>query len=195
LWLRIASAGYPFNYIDEPLMNYRVHSNSMTAQIRPEQSKSWVAQLDKFFSDPQLATQIQELKAEAYAILHYETAGRFYRAGHLELAIQHLSDAMRANPQVDENWLLEWIAGTALDPRTANPDQFVNWAVASLKAQGLGLSRRAQGRYHIASAFEAYRLHHYPQIRAQLLPALTSDPSVAFNRGFIRIALEALVRK
>jgi teichuronic acid biosynthesis glycosyltransferase TuaG len=195
LWMRLSYAGYQFGYVDEPLMRYRIHAKSMTAQVSPEQSKSWTGLLDKFFSDPSLPDDIRLLKGEAYAVLHYETAGRCYRAGQLELAAYHLSAAVETHPQVQQEWLLEWIAGTALDSRTSDPEQFIDWAVGILKRNNIDLGRRVYGRYHVAASFAAYHSKQYQRIRSHILPALAANPSIVVNKGFVRIALESLVRK
>lgn len=194
LWTRLAYAGFAFGYLDDPLTRYRVHARSMTAQVTPEQSASWTGLLDKFFATPGLPEHFRALKPEAYAVLHYETAGRCYRAGQTELAERHLSAALEANPAVRPEWLLEWIAGTALDSRTRHPAEFIRWAGHLLKNKGMDLGRRAQGRYHTAAAFAAYQSRRFDRIRPHIIPALTADPSMLLNRGFLRIALESFVR-
>jgi glycosyltransferase involved in cell wall biosynthesis len=195
MWLRMARAGYAFGYVDHPLLQYRIHADSMTASINSEQVRGWLAGLDKFFADPNLPDDIRALEAEAYSVLHYETAARYYRAGQIEQGQKHLGQAISANPALDEEWLLEWIAGTALDPRTLHPDRFIDLLFDNLSPEASSLRslrRRARGRYHAAAAFSAYRSHNLKRARAHILPALREDPSVVRNRGFVRIAVESL---
>jgi glycosyltransferase involved in cell wall biosynthesis len=195
MWLRLARAGYAFGYIDQPLLQYRIHAGSMTASINPAQVRGGLAGLDKFFTDPDLPDDIRALEAEAYSILHYETAARYYRAGQIEQGQEHLGQAISANPALDEEWLLEWIAGTALDPRTHHPDQFIDLLFDNLSPDASSLRslrRRAHGRYHTAAAFSAHRSHNLKRARAHILPALREDPSIIRNRGFMRIAMESL---
>jgi glycosyltransferase involved in cell wall biosynthesis len=195
MWLRLARAGYAFGYIDRPLLHYRIHAESMTASISPAQVRGWLAGLDKFFADPNLPDDIRALEAEAYSVLHYETAARYYRTGQIEQGQQHLGQAISTGPALDEEWLLEWIAGTALDPRTHHPDQFIDLLLDNLSPEASSLRslrRRAHGRYHTAAAFSAYRSHNLKRARAHILPALREDPLVIRNRGFVRIAVESL---
>ena len=197
MWLRLARAGYAFGYLDQPLLQYRIHPNSMTAGIHPGQVQGWLAVLDKFFADPELPAGIQALEAEAYSVLHYETAGRYYRAGAIEPAQHHLDQAMRACPSVDEEWLLEWIAGTVLDPRTRNPSRLIDLIFDNLTAEATALRslrRRAHGRYHTAAAFSAYQRRDLKKVREHILPAVRGDPSIMRNRGFLRIAIQSLFR-
>ncbi|NIV30517.1 MAG: glycosyltransferase, partial [Anaerolineae bacterium] len=187
MWLRLARAGHAFGYIDRPLLQYRIHPDSMTANIDPEQVQGWLAGLDKFFAAPDLPDDIRALEAEAYSVLHYETAARYYRAGQIEQGQEHLGQAISICPVLDEEWLLEWIAGTALDPRTRHPDQFIDLLFDNLSPEASSLRslrRRARGRYHTAAAFSAYRSHNLKRARAHILPALREDPSIIRSRGF-----------
>lgn len=198
LWLRLAQAGFTFGYIDEPLMKYRIHSNSMTSRIHPGQVLGWCAVLDKFFANPQLPPEIQMLKAEAYSILHFETAGRYYRNGQIQDGQQQIQQAFLANPQVKMDWVLEWAAGTALDPRTPDPNGFIDLVfndLATHRKTWSGLRNRAKGRYHQAAAFAAYKSREYPNVRKHLLPAFAHDPQIVANRGFWRIVIESMLNR
>src|SRR5512145_2898376 len=66
LWLRLAKAGYSFGYLDQALLQYRVHNASMTANVNPEQVSYWLAGLEHFFADAALPETIQALKGQAY---------------------------------------------------------------------------------------------------------------------------------
>jgi glycosyltransferase involved in cell wall biosynthesis len=196
MWLRLARAGYAFGYLDQPLLQYRIHANSMSASVTPQQVQGWLAVLAKFFADPELPADIRALEAEAYSVLHYETAGRYYRDGAIELAQHHLNQAIRACPSLDQEWLLEWIAGTALGPRTHGPDQFIDLVFDNLTLEAVTLRplrRRAHGRYHAAAAFAAYRSRDLGKAREHVWPALRADPSIIRNRGFVRIAIQSLL--
>jgi teichuronic acid biosynthesis glycosyltransferase TuaG len=196
MWLRLARAGYAFGYLDQPLLQYRIHANSMSAQVNREQVEGWQASLDRFFSDPDLPNDIRALKAEAYSVLHYETAGRYYRQGTIELAQSHLRQAIHTCSSLDEEWLLEWIAGVALDPRTDVPGQLIDLIFDNLPPEATtlrSLRRRARGRYHAAAVFSAYSRHALDKVRQHILPALKEDPSILRNRGFVRIAMQSLL--
>jgi hypothetical protein len=196
MWLRLARAGYAFGYLDYPHLKYRIRSNSMTASANPGQVQSWMAGLEKFFADPTLPADVRELEPEAYAVLHYETAGRYFRSGDVEPARRHLRQAIRTCPSIGEKWLLEWLAGTALDPRTSYPEQFIERVFDNLPCEAItlrSLRRRARGRYHAAAAFAADQSCDLKRARRHILPALKGDPSLIWNRGFDCIAIRALL--
>jgi glycosyltransferase involved in cell wall biosynthesis len=195
MWLRIAHAGYGFAYLDAVLLRYRVHAGSMTSAISPRQVASWGAGLDKFFQAPGLAPEICALEYEARAVLHFETAGRYYRAGQADAGREQLATGLRLHPAVSGDWLLEWVAGTALDPRTGDPFGLIERIGAHLEVELGGEGRwrrRAYGRYHTAACFAAAAGRDWARVRRHLAPALRADPALWRNRGFWRIAVRAL---
>lgn len=196
MWLRMARAGYAFGYQDRPLLQYRIHGSSMTANVSPLQVEGWLAVLDKFFADPELPADIRALEAKAHSVLYYETAGRYYRVGAIKMARQNLARAIHTCPSLDDEWLLEWIAGTALDPRTPNPDQFIDLVFDNLTPEAIHwrpLRRRAHSRYHAAAAFAAHHSQDIEKVRAHIRPALRGDPWLVRNRGFLRIVIQSLL--
>jgi len=193
LWLRLASMNWPFGYLDEPLMNYRIHHKSMTAKIAPHQIKGWSIVLDKFFAQPNLPAHIYALKVDCYSILHFETAGRYARIGKIQLAQGQIHEGLKINPAVDENWLLEWLAGTALDPRTYNPGELIDQLTELAELRHL--RQRALGRFHMGAAFKTYAQHDYAKTKQHIIPAILADPRAILNRGFLRIAFEAFAKR
>lgn len=191
LWLRLAKGGAVFGYLDEPLLDYRVHTVSMTAAVNPAQAQGWLAGLEKFFAAAGLPESVRLLRREATAILHFETAGRYLRAGQSAAAGEHLRLALGLwSPHAD--WFLEWAAGTALDPRTPNPQVLITaiFAVLPDEAAGLhALRQRAIGRMHTSSVFAAIQSRNYHRARCHLLPALRLDPAAWRNRGFWKAML------
>jgi len=197
LWLRLARAGVAFGYIDLPLFQYRFHSASITAQVDGDQVKSWMATLEKFFADDSLPEEIKALQARAYGVLHYETAARYYRAGQIKEGQAQLRAALSRYPSMDREWLLEWAAGSALDPRTALPQAFMDRLFDNLPSEATelcALRRRVEGRYHTSAAFRAHQLRQFRRARRHILPAILGDPAVLRNRGFWRVSAEALFR-
>jgi glycosyltransferase involved in cell wall biosynthesis len=197
MWLRLARAGYAFGYIDLPLFQYRFHAGSITGSADLRQVQSWLASLDKFFADPDLPDEIRALEGEAHSVLHYETAARYYRSGQIELAQDQIRKAILRHPEMDRQWLLEWVAGSALDPRTSDPRRFVDLLFDNLPPEATNLHplrRRAHGRCHTSAAFRAYQHRQFKQVRRHIFPALIGDPDAIRNRGLMRIAAESLFR-
>jgi len=196
IMIRIAKAGYAFGYIDEFLFQYRLATGSMSSNIA-KQSKDEFARHHKFFADPELPDDTKSLEAELFSMLHYEFAAKYYNVGEFEMAQDHIRTAISRSPSLasDEEWLLEWIAGYALDGRVNDPYQLINRIFGHLPSEAAtlcSLRRRAFGRYHIAAAFAAYQNHQLGEVRQNILPALINDPAIIRNRGFLNISLRSL---
>lgn len=194
MWLRLAQAGCIFGYIDEPVVQYRVHMRSMSAAVTLKQIEGWQTGLKKFFSIPDLAPDIRILEPQAYSVLHYETAGRYYRAREVEEAKAHLIQAVRVAGKPDKQWFLSWLAGTARDPRTSDPLGLINTVFAHLPSEAeflRSLRRRAYGEYYIASIFAAYYKGDFKAVRRYILPAIFHNPAILKNRGFWRASVQS----
>ena len=121
MWLRIGLADRSFGYVDQPVLQYRVHNASMTASVSPHQIEGWQAGLKKFFATPHLAPDLRALEKQAYAVLYFETAGRYFRAGEVDTGQKAMLQALQANGIPDTDWFLNWLAGTAHDPSYCKP--------------------------------------------------------------------------
>jgi glycosyltransferase involved in cell wall biosynthesis len=194
LWVRIAHAGYSFAYVDRPLLQYRLAHGSMSGHLE-SQMRDEFTRMEKFFADPGLAPEIRGLEGRAFGSLHMEFAAKCCRIGNIKEARQHLQQGFASCPSLagDRDWLLEWIAASALDPQVESPRAFID-RLCGDALQVARLSRQARGRYHTAAAFESYQSRQFSQVRPHILPAIIGNPSVALNRGFLRIALQSLLR-
>ncbi len=197
MWLRIALAGWNFGYLDKPVLQYRIHEASMTAVVDPRQIEGWQAGLRKFFSTPDLPKDVGELQQKAYAVLYFETAGRYFRAGNAASGRNLMSQAIAADGIPDADWFLNWLAGTALDPRTPNPHKLIADVFDHLPSEGSvlrHLRRRAYGRYYTAAMFAADQSHNFSSIKKHIVPALLNEPINITNRGFLKIMLSSFFR-
>jgi GT2 family glycosyltransferase len=196
LYIRMAYAGVRFGYVDELLFQYRIHPSSLTASYEAAYIESWVPHLQKFFSTPGMPEDIKNLEGRAYAVLHFETAGKYLRTGKTAQAQEQICKALTRDPSVTDEWFLEWAAGTALDLRTPDPDKFINQLFELLPppAEKLRrLRRKAFGRFHISSVFSAYFCSDWKITRQHLLPAIIFEPAILLNRGFVSILAHAMI--
>ncbi|NMC52181.1 MAG: glycosyltransferase [Chloroflexi bacterium] len=194
LWLRLASSGCQFGYIDQPLANYRIHLESMTGEVKPIQIDDWHRVLDRFFADPTLPAEIQQLRGKAYSVLNFETAGRYFRSGDIEDGREQLHQAILKQPQVDPAWFLNWLAGTALDGRTTHPIQYINLIFDHLIPEMNALKplrTRALGQYHLASAFSAFHSNQPDKVLKHAIPAALLNPGSLSNNGFFSILVKS----
>ncbi len=195
-WMRLALAGYAFGYVDEVLFGYRISQGSITSNFR-NQIKNEYLRLDKFYAQPALEEDILALKSKAYAILRFEAAAKYYQADEITTAQDTMREAVQLCPELiqDKNWLVEWLAGAAMDPRVDRPVQLIATVFNNLPPEISDLEkyyRKAVARYHIASAFSEYYNKNFKGVRPHLFPALLGDPQILLNRGFLRIALETV---
>jgi len=143
-----------------------------------------------------LDVEIRALEKQAYLVLHFETAGRYYRQGDIANAQEHLAQAAVLGTTIEVNWVLDWVAGTALDPRTSNPQAFIDLVFENLPSQLSFLSAhrdRAQAQYHAAAAFAAHQSRHYTNARRHARAALAGNLRLLLNRGFLRILADTHV--
>ncbi|MCS6881930.1 MAG: glycosyltransferase [Oscillochloridaceae bacterium] len=196
LWIRLARAGYAFGYIDEPLFMYRYHATSITGRVDPRQIASWQMHLARFFADTTLPSAIKALEDEAYAILHYETAMRYFRICQIDKAQEHLRQAWRRCPTLAQQRILDCIVGAALDPRTDDARALLDRVFAHLPEEVLHLRRlrdRVYGRYHVGMVFLYHQRRQRRHARRHLVAALRGEPQIVWNRGFLSIALRSLL--
>lgn len=197
MWLRLSLAGCRFGYIDQPLTQYRVHTSSMTAGVNAAQIAAWMKALDHFFSSPGLPSEISAMRDEACAILHFETAGRYFRTYAIHEAQHHLNQGVKHFGRLDSQWFLNWLAGTALDPRTENPRQFIDLVLNSFHSEMHGLKplrRKAHAQFHAAAAFSAYQAQTYKQVHQHAWQAIRNRPALLFNRGLMKIMVSSYTR-
>jgi hypothetical protein len=198
LYIRMAYAGVRLGYIDELLFQYRVHPSSLTASYATPYIESWVPHLQKFFSTPGMPADIKNLEGRAYAVLHFETAGKYIRTGKIALAQEQICKALTRDPKVTDEWFLEWAASTALDLRTPDPITFINQLFDLLPPPAekfRHLRRKTFGRFHISCVFSAFFCSDWKVTRQHLLPAIIFEPTILLNRGFVSILAHAIFNR
>lgn len=196
LWIRLAYAGCAFAAVPLPLMQYRLVAQSLTTKIT-RQAENELARLDKFFAQPDLPTAVLALKEQAYAILHYEFASKYFHQDDMNKGQEHIRQATNLCPALaqDADWLVEWLSAYALSPGVADARQFIDTVLAHLPPSATTLARlrrRLYGHVHIAAAFQAYHNQQYQRIRPHILPAIFWYPRALLNRGFLRIMYQAV---
>jgi len=196
LWLRLATAGYTFGYINQPLLQYRVRRGSMSSRIT-RQIYSRSARLDKYFANPNLPEEIKKLKAETYSIFQFEIAANYFRINNPAQGRAHLQQAIKECPVLAQNinWILEWLAASVLEPQTTDAIKMINLFFDNLPPEAIHLKplrRQAIGRYHLVATFLAYQSQNFTELKKHIWPALRANPSVLKNRGFLSISLRAL---
>ena len=197
LWVRIAAGGYSFLALDDCLFSYRVLDGSVSHNLT-HQVQNELARLDKWFARTDLLAETQALRPEAYAAIYFEFGAKHYRSGQVSQAQGFVRQALASSPKLanDREWQLNWLAGYILDAGIEQPESLLDYIFDHLPPEATtlqGLRRRAHGRYHAALVFAAHRNRQLSSARPHVLPAITYDPVILRNRGFVRIALAALL--
>ena len=95
LWLRAADAGWPFLYVDEPLMTYRVHGSQISRTVEYTVENGVATWMAFRFDDPECERLRQIRLAESLIVrAGYHLADRRLRAARADLV-----EARRLNPE------------------------------------------------------------------------------------------------
>jgi glycosyltransferase involved in cell wall biosynthesis len=175
--LRCAIDGRSFACIQEPLVKYRLHNNNLTRNVTNEET-ALLRIFEKVFNNPKLPADAAAMKPQAYTAVHLWLAYGFYHNADWENGRRHLSEALRLNPEWQQNPSL-------MLPR--------------LREMGLYI------RVNDPVAFMAGVLDHLPDAlklsvtdRDRLMSAMRFGAALrAYNQGFIaqgRQEMDALVR-
>lgn len=127
MWLKIAIAGYHFGCVQEPLGGYRILADSSMADVERTERMD-MAILDRVFANPHLPKEAYEAKNLGYFNQRFWLACRYYTLEKWEDAQRNMREALRLRPDLIVKWseILHLLCTNALDPRVANPVEWVD---------------------------------------------------------------------
>jgi glycosyltransferase involved in cell wall biosynthesis len=97
VWIRLARY-YPFYFLDQVLANFRYHPGRSTASsLFGDVLLSRLRPLDKAFAEPDLPTDILDVKPLAYRNAHMDIALRWMGVKNNQQARHHFAQAMRVS--------------------------------------------------------------------------------------------------
>jgi glycosyltransferase involved in cell wall biosynthesis len=133
LWLRIASRGYHFAVIQQPLGAYRILPNSQMANVEGL-AEGMQMTLDKFFSDPNLPKEMLDIKHEAYSRSYFETSCGYYRLNSGEEGKRFFARSidMMSQSQRDPQSLANMLSVASFGFRIQDPLAFIEFVFAHL---------------------------------------------------------------
>ena len=190
LWLRIATAGYLFGCIQEPLGGYRLLGGSemSTSANVSRLEQSGFAILDKVFNDSSLPDDIAALKQQVYSRRHLWLSCMYFATGQGDNGQQHMIDAMALCPRLQEEpeeLLKELSEHVLFDVRIGNPVKLVIDLFNHLppEAEKLGRYRaRLLGSVYVEAALRSYDLENIPEAKSHLDKAVASYPAMLKQR-------------
>lgn len=98
LWLRIASQGYNFYCVGEPLAQYREHASNTSRNI-DLMVRASINTLDKFYARTDIPASAMRSRDRAYFNKHAWAIALYYGARRTKCAQDHLQIAARSYPQ------------------------------------------------------------------------------------------------
>lgn len=161
LWLRLALAGHPFFCIREPLGVYRIHANTLSAQIEVVARRIFSI-LDALYNDPRTPEVAHTVKERAYATWHTWIAFRYYSACAWEMAQHHLTLALASadSPVARPSELALHIGYHAVNGRSPDPLRYLDDVFAHLPPNVEGVrayQRQVRSDVHQTLALRLYR--------------------------------------
>jgi glycosyltransferase involved in cell wall biosynthesis len=188
LFLRLARAGCPMQWVAGPLFQYRQHAgNSMHDIDRHRQCA--LRMLEQLFRGGGLSAEVAALENAAKAWVNVWAARRHYAAGQDARAATALECALALDPRLagaKKIALLETLMVALASPDGA-PPPLRGRLPAALRASPAEL-RRAASRVAMAQFFRLQR-HAGSEARRHLRNGLRLDPRWLANRGVLAFLL------
>lgn len=179
LWLRLALAGLPFFCIREPLGAYRIHANSLSANIEVVARRVFSI-LDTVYNDPHAPGTLHAVKERAYATWHTWFALRYYAACAWEAAQHHLTLALASadSPVARPSALALQIGYHAVNGRSPDPLLYLDDVFAHLPPHVAGVRAyhgQVRAYVHRTLALRLYRFGDPAAASEHLAQAITMD--------------------
>jgi glycosyltransferase involved in cell wall biosynthesis len=195
LWLRMASAGCQFGWVEQPVAAYRFHRGQMTRDSSRMRS-AILAVHENFFNQPGLPESLTKYKNSAAAAARVHAAAYEYNAKEFKKGQSDLFEAVSLDQTLNENHyekLIGLLKAWALDPRSSNSVDFFQLIIDNPPSGLAGFIRqlqRAQADMILAPLFssskENLRAH-----RRDLLTVIRKKPEWMLNRGVLKMILVA----
>lgn len=195
LWLRMASAGCQFAWVEQPLAAYRFHLGQMTRDSGRMRNAIFKT-LGKFFDQPRLPSSYYDLKNRAFATGLVYAAGFAYNANEFENGKSDLKEAVQMDPTLTENnykRLVGLLSGWSNDPRSGDPEFFLQKIIDNPPPGQPDFSRqlrRAVADYLLGALFSR-ETKDLATRRSDLIKVIRYKPEWLFNRGVIRMIFDA----
>jgi len=174
---------------------YRIHGGQMVNSAQ-KQKETTLAVLDKFFTQPDLPSQLRRAHKESYASVYLEGAFREYGADQIDFAGESLTKAIVNMPKLVEGSrppLVDVLISWAVNPVTGDPTLYTERVLDNLPPAATCLkSLRQQLLYGavIQAVVEANLVQNYPLARRYLRDAWLDGNRLDANP---ELALELLI--
>jgi glycosyltransferase involved in cell wall biosynthesis len=191
LWLRMAYKGCAFAWVEWLVAAYRYHQGQMTRESE-RMRKAMLLMLDKFFSQPDLPEDIKVYKNKSYASVMIKAAAYAYHNNEFSNGRLDLSEAIQLDPTLKDHHykrLMDILVGWSCDPRSAEPQEFMQRIMSNPPHGQPGLRRQLKRAvadvflgFLFSSSQDVWRAHRW-----DLLRVVIYKPDWLLNRGVIRM--------
>lgn len=198
LYLRSAYAGCQMAWLERVLYRQLSHPGNKQRDACGL-AQAFIAILDKFFAQPDLAPSIAAKRDKVYAHAFLKAARFGYAWGEVDMARRNVECAIEYDPpllaedgQPVFRSLLEMTGSHWLE----DPVTYVTTVFDNLPQSAKKLSRRRHEAMALAAMttfFAAHKKGNWTAVRRAFGQAVTHDPSWLFNRGTVSIFTESLL--
>lgn len=191
MWLRLLAAGCCMEWVEKPVVEYRMHQGQMTSQTA-RMRKAIFMVLDKFFAASEAHEYPKSWRQRAYASAFVQAACFAYLSGDMQKGRQDLCEAVQVDPSLtDDNYreLVDRLVAWAHDPRCTTPADFLTQVLNSLPSDQNILAvrlRHAIADSLLAPLFKCER-GKWRLRKKDLLTAIVYKPAWLLNRGVLRM--------
>jgi tetratricopeptide (TPR) repeat protein len=209
LWLRWAAQGCRFEFVDEPLLSYRIHDQNYSSAYAVRRSVHF-SMLDKFYRQERLPDQAHRLRERAYGTQHFRFSALALQVGDTSSAVLDFVAAVRRHPAflADLDFYTQLAcahqgrinAGSSQGFRlNAAEETLLQCLDAFFSEEDMPRATRrlkgqSYGYAHFALARAAYGLaRDMRAARAALLRALAAYPAIAVRSDWVTWMLRAIL--
>jgi glycosyltransferase involved in cell wall biosynthesis len=198
LWVRLAYMNCKIEWVEKPVVAYRVHMDQMS-QDPSRMRHAMLLVLDKFYANTRIPQLLEDLKPRAYGNLYVRSACKYFLAGMHGSGANDLDNAIRLNPifsKSDYKELTNLLIGWAQSPQSKDPVSFLENIRRNLPTQLKGLDnplKKAIASIMLKPIFNRNSQTSRRSTKWKIIKAVQYDHSLLLNRGVIRLFVEAWI--
>lgn len=190
MWLRLALAGCPMDFVHTPVSLYRFHRAQMTRD-GSQMTRATFAVLDNLFAREDLPSSWRDWRELAYSRAHLRAAAQAFRTADYTSAASSLNEAIEYDPSLMNDGgksLAQIMMGWTELPKIASPLTYLGNAYNNLPASLSTLRRRKHeqlGELALRLAYNARKEQDIATTRKMMRRAIRHRPAYLMNRGIL----------
>lgn len=197
LWLRLAYAGCKIEWVEKPIVAYRIHPSQMTQDPGRMRDAMFLV-LDKFYTNDKIPKRLEDLKPKAYGNVFVKSACRYFLAGMMDKGMDDFSQAIRTDPSLckdESKELMDMLIGWAQSAQSKDPVVYlenIKHALPDYLKQLEKPLKKAIALVILKPLFDGGR-QVWLNKKREIVKAIRNDISWLLNRGVIRMLFESWI--